>query len=174
MVANRLLIIFFINFKKKNQRMKTIQQWLAEYGESHQDSTNKAIHWICVPAIFFSVVGLLYGIKLPFVIGDVTVNVAMLVMALVIIYYFSLSRTLWIGMLIFGVFCLWLSYMIERSGIAPLWLVCLVVFAVAWIGQFYGHKIEGKKPSFLKDIQFLMIGPAWLMSFIYKKAGVPI
>jgi uncharacterized membrane protein YGL010W len=154
--------------------MKSIQQWLSEYGESHQNATNKTIHWICVPAIFFSVVGLLYSIKLPFALAGVPVNVAMIVMTLVVIYYFSLSRTLWIGMLLFGLLCLAICYYIERSGLAPLWLVCVIVFVLAWIGQFYGHKVEGKKPSFLKDLQFLMIGPAWLMSFIYKKMGVAL
>jgi len=154
--------------------MKTIQQWLSEYGESHQDHTNKAIHWICVPSIFFSITGLLYSIKLPFAISGITLNVAMVVMILAVFYYFSLSRTLWIGMLLFAVFCLWLSNLIESSGIMPLWLFCVIIFVVAWIGQFYGHKIEGKKPSFFKDIQFLMIGPAWLMSFIYKKLGIGI
>lgn len=154
--------------------MKTIQQWLSEYGESHQDHTNKTIHCICVPSIFFSITGLLYSIKLPFAISGITVNVAMVVMVLVIFYYLSLSRTLWIGMLLFALFCLWVCYLIELSGIMPLWLFCVIVFVVAWIGQFYGHKIEGKKPSFFKDIQFLMIGPAWLMSFIYKKLGISL
>ncbi|MBP6287944.1 MAG: DUF962 domain-containing protein [Ferruginibacter sp.] len=154
--------------------MKTIQQWLSEYGESHKDHTNKTIHWICVPSIFFSITGLLYSIKLPFAISGITLNVAMVVMILAVFYYISLSRTLWIGMLLFAVFCLWLSNLIESSGIMPLWLFCVIIFVVAWIGQFYGHKIEGKKPSFFKDIQFLMIGPAWLMSFIYKKLGIGI
>lgn len=75
-------------------------------------------------------------------------------------------------MLLFAILCLGLCQLIESSNILPLWLFCLIVFVVAWIGQFYGHKVEGKKPSFLKDIQFLLIGPAWLMSFIYKKMGV--
>jgi uncharacterized membrane protein YGL010W len=154
--------------------MKPIQQWLSEYGESHRNETNKAIHWICVPAIFFSIVGLFYGIKLPWIVSGITVNVSMILLALVVVYYFSLSRTLWIGMLLFGVVCLLFCHLIESAGFAPLWLVCVIIFAVAWIGQFYGHKVEGKKPSFLKDIQFLMIGPAWLMSFIYKKMGIAI
>ncbi|HMU71349.1 MAG TPA: DUF962 domain-containing protein [Ferruginibacter sp.] len=154
--------------------MKTIQQWLSEYGESHQDHTNKTIHWICVPSIFFSITGLLYSIKLPFAVSGTSINVAMIVLVLAVLYYLSLSRTLWIGMLLFAVCCLWLCGLIERSGVAPLWLICVIVFVVAWIGQFYGHKVEGKKPSFFKDIQFLMIGPAWLMSFIYKKLGIGI
>ena len=152
--------------------IKTIQQWLSEYGESHQDHTNKTIHWICVPSIFFSITGLLYSIKLPFEISGIPVNVAMLVLILAVVYYFSLSRTLWIGLFLFAVLCLLLCQFIERSGFVPLWLFCVIVFVVAWIGQFYGHKVEGKKPSFFKDIQFLLIGPAWLMSFIYKRLGI--
>ena len=152
--------------------MKSLQQWLTEYGESHQNETNKTIHWICVPTIFFSVVGLLFSIKFPWVVAGMQVNVAMIVMALVIGYYFSLSRTLWIGMVLFGILCLFICYLIERADFIPLWLFCLITFILAWVGQFYGHKVEGKKPSFLKDLQFLMIGPAWLMSFIYKKLGI--
>lgn len=154
--------------------MKTIDQWLSEYGESHQDHTNKTIHWICVPSIFFSIIGLLYGIKLPFFIAGIQINIAMIVLVLTIVYYFSLSRTLWIGLFLFAVLCLWLCHLIEGSNILPLWLFCIIVFVVAWIGQFYGHKVEGKKPSFFKDIQFLLIGPAWLMSFIYKRLGIGI
>lgn len=152
--------------------MKTIQQWLAEYGESHQNETNKTIHWICVPAIFFSIVGFFYSIKLPWHVDEHRLNVAMILMILVILYYAALSRTIWMGMLLFGVFCLGLCHLVEKSGLMPLWLLCLVVFVVAWIGQFYGHKVEGKKPSFFKDLQFLLIGPAWLMSFIYRKLGI--
>lgn len=154
--------------------MKTIHQWLSEYGESHQDHTNKTIHWICVPAIFFSITGLLYSIKLPVTMAGVQLNVAMLILALVIIYYFILSKTLWIGLFLFAVFCLGLCQWVEQANFIELWLLCIIIFVVAWIGQFYGHHVEGKKPSFFKDIQFLLIGPAWLMSFIYKKLGIGI
>ena len=154
--------------------MKTIQQWLSEYGESHQNETNELIHWICVPIIFFSLIGLLFGIKLPFAVAGYTVNVAEIAVVIAVIYYISLSRTLWIGLLLFAGVCLVLCQLIEKSHILPLWMLCTGLFVLAWIGQFYGHNVEGKKPSFLKDIQFLLIGPAWLMSFIYKKVGISI
>jgi uncharacterized membrane protein YGL010W len=153
--------------------MRTIYQWLDEYGESHKNETNKTIHWICVPAIFFTIVGLFYCIKLPLqLMPSLQLNVAMILVLAVTLYYFFLSRTIWIGMLVFGALCLVVCYAIERSGLAPLWLVCIILFVAAWVGQFYGHKVEGKKPSFFKDIQFLMIGPMWLMSFIYQKLGI--
>ena len=154
--------------------MRTIHNWLNEYGESHQNETNKLIHWICVPAIVFSILGLMYCIKLPFYWQSYRLNVAMIIGVLALIYYFSLSSTLSIGMFIYVSACLYLAHLIERSGIIPLWLFSVVIFVVAWVGQFYGHKVEGKKPSFIKDIQFLLIGPAWLMSFIYKRLGITL
>ncbi|RYG35360.1 MAG: DUF962 domain-containing protein [Chitinophagaceae bacterium] len=152
--------------------MKRMQQWLDEYGESHRNETNKLIHWICVPAIFFSITGLLYSIKLPFSINDYRLNMAVIALLLVWFYYLRLSPALSVGMLLFGASCLALCHLIEVRGNMPLWFFSIVVFVLAWIGQFFGHKIEGKKPSFLKDLQFLMIGPAWLMSFVYRKMGV--
>lgn len=152
--------------------MKTVNQWLEEYGQSHQNETNKSIHWICVPAIFFSIAGLFYGIKLPWIINGISVNVAMILIVLVTLYYLRLSAALGAGMFLFGLIVLILCYWTEQYVPVSLWLVCVIIFVLAWVGQFYGHNIEGKKPSFLKDLQFLLIGPMWLMSFIYKKAGI--
>ncbi len=157
--------------------MRNIDSLLLEYGESHQNKTNKLIHWFCVPAIFFSVVGLVFSIpsgfladQLPF-LGDYA-NWATLTLFLVLIYYITLSPSLTFGMLLFSAFCLFLANSLALSFPGMLDYISLAVFVLAWIVQFYGHKIEGKKPSFLKDVQFLMIGPAWLMHFIYKKIGV--
>src|ERR1700712_5463258 len=113
--------------------MRTIQEWLSEYGESHQNETNKLIHWICVPAIFLSIVGLFYGIKLPFLVLGMQLNISMILAALVVIYYAGLSRTIWIGMLVFILFCLCICNLVERSGILPVWLFSIIVFVLAWI-----------------------------------------
>lgn len=158
--------------------MRRIDQLLAEYGESHQNATNKKIHWICVPAIFFSIVGLIASIPSGIVqqvlgYGNVYANWATVILVLVTIYYVSLSIPLSIGMVLFGLFCLFLSNWLASLDVAPLWAISIAVFVLAWIGQFYGHKVEGKKPSFFKDVQFLLIGPAWLMHFIYKRIGIP-
>src|SRR5688572_16650204 len=158
--------------------MRKIDELLSEYGQSHQNETNKAIHWICVPLIFFSIVGLIASIPSGAVQsllgeGNPYANWAAILMILVLVYYVSLSIPLSLGMMLFGALCLFLVNVIARINIAPLWVVCVVIFVVAWIGQFYGHKVEGKKPSFFKDIQFLLIGPAWLMHFIYKRLGIP-
>ncbi|RNL95055.1 DUF962 domain-containing protein [Sinomicrobium pectinilyticum] len=154
--------------------MKTLQQWFDDYAVSHQNKTNKKIHYICVPAIFFSIVGLLMSIPagLPQRIwpgeNPYVENWAVVVLILVLIFYARLSLSMAFKILLFSALCIIVNIWISR--IAPLWLVSLLIFAVAWVGQFYGHKIEGKKPSFLKDIQFLLIGPAWVIQNLFKKA----
>lgn len=158
--------------------MRKIDELLSEYGESHQNEINKTIHWICVPLIFFSIIGLIASIPSGVVQkfmgpGNPYANWATIIFALVLIYYVTLSIWLSVGMLLFGLACLFMANFIKDLGIAPLWLISIIIFIVAWIGQFYGHNIEGKKPSFLKDIQFLLIGPAWLMHFIYRRIGIP-
>ncbi len=158
--------------------MRKIDQLLSEYGESHQNALNKTIHWICVPSIFFSIVGLVASIPsgpMQSIMGEGNpyANWATVALVFVTVYYSSLSIPLTIGMALFSLLCLFLIRVLADLNLAPVWAISLGIFVLAWIGQFYGHKVEGKKPSFFKDVQFLLIGPAWLMHFIFKRIGVP-
>ncbi|MBS0632156.1 MAG: DUF962 domain-containing protein [Verrucomicrobia bacterium] len=152
---------------------KTADQWFAEYGESHQDHTNETIHWICVPVIFFCVLGLIGSIPLPTVIADYLpwFDWSYPAMLLAFAFYVRLSPPLSLGLLAFMFLCHEIMLALAEHARWPVWQICLALFVLAWIGQFIGHQIEGKKPSFLKDVQFLLIGPAWLLSLIYKKIG---
>jgi len=152
---------------------RKIDALLAEYGESHQNSTNKAIHWICVPVIVWTVAAILWSLPTPAAFKSIpNVTWLMPVLALAVLYYIVLSWKLAIGFVIYAMACLWLIVFYEQNFSMPLWQFALIVFVVAWIGQFYGHKVEGKKPSFFKDVQFLLIGPAWLLHFLYKRFGI--
>lgn len=153
--------------------MRDVNQWLQEYGASHQNPTNKLIHWICVPLIVLSVIGLIGSIPVPEFMSNISprLNFGSLALLLAILYYAYLSISLAIGMIIFSIILIYVLHLMIGLDI-DLWKQCLAIFVVAWIVQFIGHEIEGKKPSFLKDLQFLMIGPLWLLSFIYKKIGI--
>jgi len=154
--------------------MKTINELLREYGESHENRANKFIHWVCVPVIVWTVVALLWSIPFPLDIGSgiVKVNWAVIALVPVQIYYFKLSRRLGMGLMLYNLAMLWLTAVIEQASPWPLWQVAVVAFILAWIGQFIGHIFEGKRPSFFKDLQFLLIGPAWLLSWVYDRAGL--
>jgi uncharacterized membrane protein YGL010W len=153
--------------------LRSVQDWLDEYGESHQNPTNKLIHWICVPVIVFSVVGMLWSLPVPSAFVEISpaMNWAVLFAMAAVVYYFILSASLAIGMVPILAAMLALAHWISVSTLSLL-AVSVTVFVVAWIGQFVGHRIEGKKPSFFKDLLFLMIGPVWLLAFVYKRMGI--
>ena len=155
--------------------MRLIDQFLTEYGESHQNHTNKLIHWICVPTIVFSLSGIIMSIPVFWEEKSLLFNWTTLVFALAIIYYLRLSVPLTVGFVLVASSVIWGNFaLLSTLGSSlHLFYISILLFVLAWIGQFWGHKIEGKKPSFLKDLQFLLIGPAWLMHFIYKKLGIP-
>ncbi|SFH18701.1 Mpo1 family 2-hydroxy fatty acid dioxygenase [Pedobacter insulae] len=150
-----------------------------KYAESHQNHTNEVIHWICVPLIVFSLLGLVWQIPFPHLdfLGQYNtfLNWASFVIAFSVYYYFTLSPVLaWLMAGIVGI----MSYFIVKIellyGLGSLTscLIYVAIFVLAWIGQFIGHKIEGRKPSFLDDVKFLLIGPIWLLHFICKKIGL--
>ncbi len=154
--------------------MRTADQWLNEYGESHQNPTNKLIHWICVPAIVISLIGLLWSIPVPaeFVKISPAMNWGTVFLLASVVYYFVISISLAIGMAPVLLGIVYVVFWLDNLAM-PLWQISIVIFVVAWIFQFVGHKVEGKAPSFFKDVQFLMIGPMWLLSFVYRKLGIP-
>jgi uncharacterized membrane protein YGL010W len=151
--------------------MKSVNQWFDEYAESHKNPINKTIHWICVPVIMFSLLGMLWNVRVSSLFQHPLANLSVLIMVLASLFYLRLSSNLALGMYFISLFMgLTLVYM-ETLNL-PILPISIVLFVVAWIGQFIGHKIEGKKPSFFKDLQFLLIGPIWLMGFVYKKLEI--
>ncbi len=153
--------------------MRTVGEWLREYGASHENPTNKRLHWVCVPLIVLTLFGLLWSIPTPEAFSSFSpwVNWATVVAAAALCYYLILSPALAVGILITFIVLLLATRQLATLP-WPLWATSLTVFAVAWIGQFAGHAVEGKRPSFFKDVQFLLIGPLWLLAAAYRRLGI--
>jgi uncharacterized membrane protein YGL010W len=151
--------------------MRTMQDWLDSYSSDHQNPTNRLFHWFCVPPIVWSVIALLWAIPVPTTLfRPGTVAVAAMVLAFY--WYWKHSRRLAAALLIaFALLGLFTNLLYDRLGAASLCYLAIGVFVVAWIGQFIGHKFEGRKPSFLTDLSYLLIGPAWLMAKLLRQLG---
>jgi len=141
-------------------RASNVDRLLERYGEFHRNPINKAIHWVCVPLIVWSVLAALWTIS------PLAVYAAIGVMT---VFYLWLSLPLALGML--GVMAL-MVWPLTLLGSRAL-IVSIAVFVAAWIGQFIGHILEGRKPAFLEDVRSLLIGPAWLLADLYRRLGIP-
>ena len=138
---------------------RTVDRLFERYGEFHRHPANKAIHWVCVPLIVWSVLGLVWSVS-PLA--------AYVAIAAALVFYGWLSLRLAAGMLVALALMLWpLTLLGSRTLV-----ICLAVFVVAWIGQFIGHVFEGRRPAFLEDLRSFLIAPAWLLGFVYRRLGV--
>ena len=139
--------------------MRKVDELFERYGESHRNPVNKAIHWACVPLITWSLLALLWSW---------TPAAAYALIGLAMAFYLWLSFPIAMGMLAVSAL---VAYPLTLLGTRAL-VVAIGVFVAAWIGQFIGHQIEGRKPSFFEDVRFLLVGPAWLLGFIYRRFGI--
>jgi len=150
---------------------RPIDRWFASYAGDHRNDTNQWIHVFAVPAILWSVIALLWCVPVPGTWFRAGLWAA-LAMFLAWMFYFRASRRLGTGMLVVFVALSWFTrWLFDAFGSQTLLMLAIAVFVVAWIAQFIGHKIEGRKPSFFTDLTYLLIGPAWILSKLYRKLG---
>jgi uncharacterized membrane protein YGL010W len=151
---------------------RPIDRWLGNYAEDHRNALNQLIHWICVPLIVWTVVAALWVIPVPAALGKAGLW-AGLALVPAMAFYLRLSRALGLAMLIFLVVLMALTWWLHAVLGAKLLLWSAIgVFVAAWIAQFIGHEFEGKRPSFLTDLAYLLIGPLWLMSKLFRRLGL--
>lgn len=138
---------------------RRVDQLLSHYGESHTHPTNELIHFIAIPLIMLSLVGLMFSLH-PLL--------AYAFIAASMVYYAQLSLVFFITMLAGSAVVLGLVHAMGEQRL----ILCAGIFVVAWVFQFIGHKLEGKKPSFFEDIQYLWVGPLFVLSKLFGKLGI--
>jgi uncharacterized membrane protein YGL010W len=151
---------------------REVDRWLGNYSEDHRNPTNILVHWICVPLILWTVIALLWVVPVPAMLGraGLWAGVAMFTS---LSFYLRLSRALGLAMFVaFVALGLITEALYRWLGPAALMWLAVGVFVVAWIAQFVGHKVEGKRPSFLTDLAYLLIGPAWIVAKIMRRLHI--
>jgi uncharacterized membrane protein YGL010W len=139
--------------------MNKAEAMFDRYALHHRNPVNKTVHWVCVPLIVWSLMGLLWS---------ATPLAAYLAIGAALAFYLWLSIPIALGM---AAILLAMLYALSFVGERVL-LVSTVVFVTAWIGQFVGHAVEGSRPSFLEDVRSFLVGPAWLLGFVYRRLGI--
>ena len=152
--------------------MRTAEAWFSSYGQDHQNATNRTIHWVCVPTILWATIALLWAVPVPSAVGAPG-GWCLLAMACALLFYWRLSWVIGLGMFaLFAILGLATRALYGTLGAPRLLAVAVGCFALAWVGQFIGHRFEGKRPSFLTDLSYLLVGPAWLLSKLLRRLGV--
>jgi uncharacterized membrane protein YGL010W len=151
--------------------MRSIDDWFDSYSADHANEKNRAIHWVCVPVILWCVVALLWLLPVPPMIGRAGFW-AFVAMFCAFLFYYRLSRTVGLAMAAAFIVCgLIAEFALRTLGPLHLLWLAIALFVLAWIGQFVGHVIEGRRPSFFTDLAYLLIGPAWLASKAMRRLG---
>ena len=151
---------------------RPVDRFLGNYSEDHRHPTNRLIHWVCVPLIVWTVIALLWVIPVPPTIGrpGLWAGIALVFASM---YYIKLSMRLAIALVVFFALLMGLTHLLYGAlGARGLLWSAIGVFVLAWIAQFVGHRIEGKRPSFLTDLVYLLVGPMWLMSKLFRRTGI--
>ena len=140
---------------------RKVDTLLQHYGLSHTHPVNEVIHFVAIPAIMLSLNGLLFAVHPALVL---------LLIAASLVYYARLSWPFTLCMLLLSSVMLALVDAMDAAGV--LVQASVGIFVVAWIFQFIGHHLEGKKPSFFEDLQYLLVGPLFVLSKAFERLGV--
>ena len=140
---------------------RKVDTLLQHYGLSHTHPVNEVIHFVAIPAIMLSLNGLLFAVHPALVL---------LLIAASLVYYARLSWPFTLCMLLLSSVMLALVDAMDAAGV--LVQASVGIFVLAWIFQFIGHHLEGKKPSFFEDLQYLLVGPLFVLSKAFERLGV--
>lgn len=141
---------------------RRVDQLLAHYGQSHQHPTNERIHVVAIPLIMLTLVGMMYALS-PWL--------AYAFLGASLVYYLRLGSPMLTTCMV-AVTAAMLLAIRALDGAGVLLPTSVAVFVVAWVFQFIGHKVEGKKPSFFEDIQYLWVGPLFVLVLFLRRAGL--
>lgn len=143
--------------------MKNLSEWLNEYGKSHQNPTNQKIHLVCVPLIFWTILGFLLLAPGPKIFTYWPVLSCLFIFLILSFYWFLSWKA---GAVMTVIVAIMAAAFIPLLKIPHFSSILILIFLLSWVAQFIGHKIEGAKPSFLTDILYLLIGPLWVLEEI--------
>jgi uncharacterized membrane protein YGL010W len=135
---------------------RRIDELLNHYAQSHLHPTNERIHFAAIPLIMLSLIGLMFCLHPLVAYGFILASM---------VYYLRLSLPFAAAMTVWSAIML---AVVHAMGEQRLY-ICLAIFVGAWVMQFIGHKIEGKKPSFFEDVQYLWIGPLFVLQPLMRK-----
>jgi len=154
--------------------MSESDNWLLRYEQNHSELNNPWVYWAAVPMVVTGTVGLLWALPIPAEFYEISplLNWGSAFLMAATIYYFIISLSIAIGMLPFLLGLAALQLWLTASNYPALGVSIGLVVA-GTVGLALGRRGTGGLRAVLQDLQLMMIGPAWLLSVIYRRFGIP-
>jgi uncharacterized membrane protein YGL010W len=149
--------------------MQTLEQQMSFYAAYHQDARNKATHFVGVPMIIFGLFIALGWAR--FDVGGVTLTAAMVLAAVVLVWYFLLDVPLALAMLVTNAVLLYLADLVSVQPIATGAIWFLAFFGGGWVIQLIGHVYEGRKPALVDNFFQIFVAPIFLAAEVFFALG---
>jgi uncharacterized membrane protein YGL010W len=149
--------------------MQTLEQQMSFYAAYHQDARNKATHFVGVPMIIFGLFIALGWLRVE--VGGVTLTAAMLLAAVVLVWYFLLDVPLASAMLVVNAALLYLADLISVQPVGTGLAWSLVFFGGGWVIQLVGHVFEGRKPALVDNFFQIFVAPIFLAAEVFFALG---
>jgi len=149
--------------------MQTLEQQMSFYAAYHQDARNKATHFVGVPMIIFGLFIALGWARID--AGGVTLTAAMLLAAVVLVWYFLLDVPLALAMLVANGVLLYLADLVSVQPVATGALWFLAFFGGGWVIQLVGHVYEGRKPALVDNFFQIFVAPIFLAAEMFFALG---
>jgi uncharacterized membrane protein YGL010W len=155
--------------------MGETEDWLSRYAESHAELSSPLVYWVAVPLVVLGTVGLLWSLPVPdeFYAISPLVNWGSLFLMAATVYYFIISVPLAIGMLPFVIGLALIQSWLEATQRSPARVATILLIA-GIIGLLLSRRRGRTAKLVFQDLQLMMIGPAWLLSVLYRRMGIPI
>jgi uncharacterized membrane protein YGL010W len=149
--------------------MASIATLLEYYNQNHRHTSNKYLHYVGIPLMYGAIIAIFYSVKIGLYFQpDISINLGHIAITIFILYYIKVSYKLSVAFFLVSIVAIWLCYTIEEEGFNLL-LIAIFLLPISLAIQLYGHKIEGNKPVFLSNLKYTLIGPAWLMTKIFRQ-----
>ena len=154
--------------------MTDTERWLAEYGDNHDQTENRVLHWIAVPLFIFGTVGMLWALPIPdaFLKISPLLNWSITFLMAAEVYYFIISISLALGMLPFVVAIATLIALLSTAVTSLLWF-SIAILILGMTGLYLAKGSRRDVHGLVRDMQLIMIAPIWLLARVYRRMGIP-
>jgi len=151
----------------------TLDDWADRYGQLHPEGACSAAAWLSITVLVASLLGLLGSLPVPAPLQaqQLVINWATMLLMAAFVYYCMLSLRIAVAGLVYLAAAATPGIWLELRGL-PVWPLALGTFIPAFVWQLEMTRRATGRVRVLRNLQYLMLGPVWLLRAVFRRAGL--